>query len=43
MAGLAASARDAGDPDPYVKPREFGELDEAEEEADAEGVARTAE
>jgi ribosome-binding factor A len=38
VAGLAASAQYAGDADPYVKPREF---DEAEEEADAEGLART--
>jgi ribosome-binding factor A len=41
VAGLAASAQYAGEADPYVKPREFGELDEAEEEADAEGAART--
>jgi ribosome-binding factor A len=37
VAGLAASAQYAGDADPYVRPREF---DEAEEEADAEGLAR---
>ena len=37
VAGLAASAQYAGEADPYVKPREF---DEAEAEADAEGLAR---
>lgn len=37
VAGLAASAQYAGEPDPYVKPRE---LDEAEDEADAAGLAR---
>jgi ribosome-binding factor A len=36
VAGLAASAQYAGDEDPYLKPREFGEADEAAEEADAE-------
>ena len=35
MAGIAASATYAGDADPYVKPRE---LDEAEIEADEEGI-----
>lgn len=38
VAGLAASAQYAGEADPYVKPREF---EEAEEEADAEGIARS--
>jgi len=40
---LKKTAQYAGDADPYVKPREFGdaELDEAEAEADAEGLART--
>ena len=38
VAGLAASAQYAGEADPYVKPRD---LDEAEDEADAEGLART--
>jgi len=36
VAGLAASATYAGDADPYVKAREFDEL-----EADAEGLERT--
>ncbi len=40
VAGLAASATYAGDADPYVKAREFDEL-EAELEADAEGLERT--
>ncbi|HYJ49279.1 MAG TPA: 30S ribosome-binding factor RbfA [Microbacterium sp.] len=44
VAGLAASAQYAGEADPYVKPREFDELDELDEaqaEADLEGVERT--
>ena len=44
VAGLAASAQYAGDADPYVKPREFDELDELDEahaEADLEGAERT--
>jgi ribosome-binding factor A len=40
VAGLAASAQYAGEADPYVKPRD---LDEPEDEADAEGLARTEE
>ena len=34
VAGLASSANYAGDADPYVKPREFDEDDEAEDDAD---------
>ena len=41
VAGLAASAQYAGDADPYVKPREFDDLDDAEIEADAEGIERS--
>ncbi len=41
VAGLAASAKYAGDADPYVKPREFDELDEVELEAESPSLERT--
>jgi len=41
VAGLAASAKYAGDADPYVKPREFDDLDEVELEAESPSLERT--
>jgi len=41
VAGLAASAKYAGDADPYVKPREFDDLEDVELEADSASLERT--